>query len=121
MVLMKNLVATLMVVLVATIGGLAQSGRRTAPTPAPTPRPADPTQYSESKPRPPRYRPTERFPGIGDNNTANPSVTKPAQAATPAVGDDEVLKVETNLITIPVSLFDRNGLYIPGLRQQDFK
>jgi VWFA-related protein len=32
-----------------------------------------------------------------------------------------VLRVETNLITIPVSVFDRNGLYIPGLRQNDFR
>ncbi len=32
-----------------------------------------------------------------------------------------MVRVETNLITIPVSVFDRNGLYIPGLRQSDFK
>jgi VWFA-related protein len=31
------------------------------------------------------------------------------------------LKIETNLVTIPVSVFDRNGLYIPGLRQSEFK
>jgi VWFA-related protein len=31
------------------------------------------------------------------------------------------LKVETNLITIPVSVFDRNGLYIAGLHQKDFQ
>jgi VWFA-related protein len=37
------------------------------------------------------------------------------------VGSDEVVKVETNLVTIPVSVFDRNGLYIPGLKQDDFK
>ena len=31
------------------------------------------------------------------------------------------MKVETTLVTIPVSVFDRNGLYIPGLNQSDFK
>ena len=31
------------------------------------------------------------------------------------------MKVETNLVTIPVSVFDRNGLYIPNLRRTDFK
>ncbi|MEO8042109.1 MAG: VWA domain-containing protein [Acidobacteriota bacterium] len=40
----------------------------------------------------------------------------------PATSDgDEVVKVETNLITIPVSVFDRNGLYIPNLKKEDFK
>jgi len=118
---MKDLIKVSLLVLMLSAGGFAQSGRRTAPTPAPTPRPDVPGQYSESKPRPPRSRPTERFPGIGDNSKAKPSVTETEQAAKPAAGDDEVLKVETNLITIPVSVFDRNGLYIPGLRQQDFK
>src|SRR6185295_1095056 len=54
----------------------------------------------------------------GDVKTAAaPSVTP----ATDAKDDGEVLRVETNLITIPVSVYDRNGLYIPGLRQQEFK
>ena len=35
--------------------------------------------------------------------------------------DGEVLQVETSLVTIPVSVFDRNGLYIPNLRRTDFK
>jgi Ca-activated chloride channel homolog len=97
-----------------------QSGRRSAPTPTPTPRPEDPSQYSESKPRPPRVRNIERFPGIAGDakpKAANETPTVAAAART----DEEVLKIETNLITIPVSVFDRNGLYIPGLRQNDFK
>ena len=123
MVLMKNLVAVLLFLSVLAVAGLGQSGRRAGPTPKPTPRPDDPEQYSESKPRPSRSRPAERFPGIGDNSKPKPSPTSTGQTTTvtETPGDDEVLKVETNLITIPVSVFDRNGLYIPGLRQQDFK
>jgi len=34
---------------------------------------------------------------------------------------EDVVKVETNLITIPVSVFDRHGLYIPNLKKEDFK
>ncbi len=34
---------------------------------------------------------------------------------------DEVLKIDKNLITIPVSVFDRNGIYIPNLEQANFK
>jgi VWFA-related protein len=48
-----------------------------------------------------------------------PGILAPATNAKP--DSDDVLKVETNLVTIPISVYDRNGLYIPGLRQQDFK
>jgi Ca-activated chloride channel family protein len=106
----------------------AQSGRRVTtaiPTPMRTPAADDSKpQYSESKPRKPR---TERIP----NRFPNISIRKdePAEAATPvqtnvpdqSEAEGETLRIETNLITIPVSVFDRNGLYIPGLTQKNFK
>jgi len=36
-------------------------------------------------------------------------------------GSDEVLKVQTNLVTMPVSVLDRDGRFVSGLGQQDFK
>jgi VWFA-related protein len=40
----------------------------------------------------------------------------------PDEGEGEiVVAIETNLVTIPVSVFDRNGLYIPNLRRSDFR
>ena len=45
----------------------------------------------------------------------------PSTSETPSsVEGEDIVKVETNLVTIPVSVFDRNGLYIPGLLQKDF-
>ncbi len=35
--------------------------------------------------------------------------------------DNEVIKVETNLVTMPVSVLDRDGRFISGLAQQDFQ
>jgi Ca-activated chloride channel family protein len=35
--------------------------------------------------------------------------------------DGEVIKIETNLITIPVSVFDRDGRFISNLQQADFQ
>jgi len=35
--------------------------------------------------------------------------------------DEEIITVDTNLVTIPVSVLDRNGLYIPSLSQENFK
>jgi Ca-activated chloride channel family protein len=37
------------------------------------------------------------------------------------VKDDEVIKVETNLVTMPVSVLDRDGRFVGGLQQKDFK
>ena len=37
------------------------------------------------------------------------------------VGDDDVLSVNTTLVTIPVSVMDRAGKYIPDLRKEDFR
>jgi VWFA-related protein len=35
--------------------------------------------------------------------------------------DDEVIRVETNLVTIPVSVLDRDGRFITGLQKPDFR
>lgn len=105
--------------LIASSAVTAQSGRRVAPTPAPVieQRSTGEAGYSESRPR---IRRTQRVP----DRFAGVSASEPQPTPTPggqADEDGEVLKIETNLITIPVSVFDRNGLYIPGLRQSEFK
>jgi Ca-activated chloride channel homolog len=122
---MKNIfVASILGLLVST-AVFSQSGRRVAPIPTPAPKTVDendPTQYSESKPRANRTPVVaERFPGIGIGS-AKTKVPPVTVTTLPEVPDDgEVVRVETNLVTIPVSVFDRNGLYIPGLRQTNFK
>jgi VWFA-related protein len=37
------------------------------------------------------------------------------------VGEDEVVRVNAALVTVPVSVLDRDGRFIPGLRQEDFR
>ncbi|MGH9948521.1 MAG: VWA domain-containing protein [Pyrinomonadaceae bacterium] len=93
---------------------LAQSGRKASPSPTPKIKTEEPATFSESKPgtkRPPRVFPAN----LRSSNTVENA--KSADAAT----DENTIKVNTNLITIPVSVFDRNGLYIPNLRQDEFK
>ncbi len=108
----------------------AQSGRRVtaAPTPAPVPESEREPDYSESSPRKPRtisVRPTFRVGADGKpTNSQNSQVqTQETSTQTTATtdGEDEIVTIDTNLVTIPVSVFDRNGLYIPNLRQSDFK
>lgn len=53
------------------------------------------------------------------------SGAKPAASAAQdegeEVGDGEVLRVTTNLVSIPVSVMDRDGRYIFDLKQEDFR
>ncbi len=55
--------------------------------------------------------------------SANQTTKQPnaAQTNDDVVQDDEVLKVETELVTIPVTVFDRDGRFITDLQQKDFQ
>lgn len=44
----------------------------------------------------------------------------PTEDAGP-VTDNEVITVDTNLVSIPVKVLDRSGRFIPGLKKDDFK
>ncbi len=46
---------------------------------------------------------------------------RPNATSTPGNGEDEVIRVETNLVTMPVSVLDRDGRFITGLTQRDFQ
>jgi VWFA-related protein len=37
------------------------------------------------------------------------------------VGENDVIRVDTTLVTIPVSVMDREGRYIPNLNKDDFR
>lgn len=105
-------------IIISVTGVFAQSGRKIKPAPTPEPDRVEVPVYSESTPKPKRAvwgRPT----GRPDQKAAMPA-PKPIPDTT-AEGDDGEVKVETNLVTIPVSVFDRNGLYVPNLAQGDFK
>jgi len=98
-----------------------QSGRKIAPTPTPDVVLENPGTYSESKPaatRPPRIIPSLRG---STTNDSNGKQTADQGKNTSVETDETAIKVETNLITIPVSVFDRNGLYIPNIQQNEFR
>lgn len=128
---MKRFIVGLLFIFTFVSIGAAQSGRKveTAPTPAVTEN-QDAGDYSESAPNKPRaiYASPNYSRKKSKSQTkadAKPLPTQTAPVSTSpnqtATEEEEVVKVETSLITIPVSVFDRNGLYIPNLRQADFK
>jgi VWFA-related protein len=77
--------------------------------------PTPPTIKNDTETRDPRSGP----PVLQD--AQHPDQT--TSGGTPEKGDgsDEVLKVQTNLVTMPVSVLDRDGRFVSGLGQQDFK
>src|SRR5215204_208180 len=105
----------------------AQSGRKITPTTTPD----EPISrhnkdenagFSESKPLPKRA--VTPFPSLRNapKDERKPLPPSPNQKEEVlSESEDEAVRVETNLVTIPVSVFDRNGLYIPNLSKENFK
>jgi len=48
-------------------------------------------------------------------------VAMPQSSPTPQPVDMDVVRVETNLVTVPVSVVDRDGRYISDLQKEDFQ
>jgi VWFA-related protein len=68
---------------------------------------------------------TRRPPTLGGavaTNDPQPAGRRAPQSNEPVdVDEDEVLSVNTTLVTLPVSVTDRYGKYIPDLRKEDFR
>src|SRR5580765_661386 len=109
---MKNFPFVLLLLATLVAGALGQSSTSSRPRVAPTPRP--PTLGNDTyKSSPPQGPPV--LSGAGQRQ---PSAVP---TATPPVDDNEVIKIETNIVTMPVSVLDRDGRFISGLQKSDFK
>jgi len=53
-------------------------------------------------------------------NEQQPSSTSPQNAGPEEVSEGDIVRVNTTLVSIPVSVTDRDGKYIPNLRKEDF-
>jgi hypothetical protein len=116
---MKKVLFILLGVMICTIVTQAQSGRKIQPVPTPAPKLEDsPGDYSESVSQPRRPIAPPQFRGSASTPNAGTVGAAPTQ---PDPDGEDIIKVETDLITIPVSVFDRNGLYIPNLQKGNFK
>jgi Ca-activated chloride channel homolog len=54
-------------------------------------------------------------------NEQQPDSTQPKDVGPEEVSEGDVVKVETTLVSIPVTVMDRDGKYIPNLRKEDFR
>ncbi|HEY8559914.1 MAG TPA: VWA domain-containing protein [Pyrinomonadaceae bacterium] len=124
---MKKFVLFSSCVLCFSVVAAAQSGRRITAQPTPersisSPHKDENPGYSESKPLPKRaVRPLPTMRNIPDAERKPLPPAPNAEAEILSDSEDEAIRVETNLVTIPVSVFDRNGLYIPNLAKENFQ
>lgn len=78
------------------------------------------------QPNAPSSSTTSRTPvlaGANRTNSSQPSKepTVAAKSGPEEVDAGDVIRVDTTLVTLPVSVMDRDGKYIPNLRKQDFR
>ncbi len=76
------------------------------------------------KPSAPNASTPSRPPVLGGRTTTagQPSVQSPTINSGPEeVGAGDVIRVDTTLVTLPVSVTDRSGRYIPDLTKEDFR
>jgi VWFA-related protein len=102
---MKNFVCLIGLIFVFSTIGFAQ-GR---PTVTPS------TKKTNERPA---ATPTPTPQATPDESTAT---IQPINEASPIVSDDDVLRVETTLVSLPVQVMDRNGRFIGGLLKEDFQ
>ncbi|MGB7926078.1 MAG: VWA domain-containing protein [Pyrinomonadaceae bacterium] len=75
---------------------------------------ARPTDAQQTRPR--------RTGQPAGTQTAAPSPTPlPSDDQSEGLDADDVIRIDTTLITVPVNVTDRNGKYVGNLRQQDFR
>ena len=108
---MKRIItlALLLICFALSVSGQQTRPRRVGET-------AGPSSPSKTTARPP----------VLDGSNSTRTTTQTGQTQQPQSGPEEVdsndvIRVNTNLVTIPVSVMERDGRYAPNLRKEDFR
>jgi VWFA-related protein len=75
---------------------------------------------SEPAPAP---RPPTLANANGGSTSIDPNVAASSNVSSPGpeeVGEGDVVRVNTTLVTVPVSVLDRDGRFVPNLKREDF-
>ena len=113
---MKKIALILACLVLFGFSALAQSSRSRIVTA--TPQPTPPTIKGDVM----TTQTEKRAPVLqGGRTNPIPSPTPPTDNQEKVEDDNEVIRVETNLVTMPVSVLDRDGRFISGLQQRDFQ
>lgn len=101
----------------------AQTGKKTRPriVNVPNPTPQTQTNRPELKNKPESSTQSRKPPVLIDHSSKKSPTTTTTKTEEIIEDDDDVIKIETNFVTLPVSVLDRNGRFVAGLAQRDFK
>ncbi len=102
----------------------AQSGRKiksASAQPVPTPETQNSDEYSESKSGSSIILSPNLSKDKKSKKETTPKTTPSTQTGETTTNNEDVVKVDTSLVTIPVSVYERSGVYVGDLRQADFK
>lgn len=78
-----------------------------------------PTDQSQKTNRRPDPAPTPT-PAASPSSTPEPLAPTP-KVSVPAVDEGEVIKIDTEIVTVPVRAVDKNNRFVTGLTKDDFK
>jgi VWFA-related protein len=124
---MKRILTLVLLSLFATAliqtAGAQTRPRRVGSTPPQQPQQSQSQSQTQPNDPSPAARPS-RPPVLGganrDPNEQKPQSTQSKDAGPEEVSEGDIVRVETTLISIPVSVMDRDGKYIPNLTKDDF-
>ncbi|HRH44950.1 MAG TPA: VWA domain-containing protein [Pyrinomonadaceae bacterium] len=124
---MKKIVPLILCVGLLSLAVFAQSGRSrprvvvtdNLPNSQNQTTPSDPNSQTTSPTPTPET--TKRPPVLIGDTKSTPSTSTTNSKESEVIEDDEVIKVETNLVTIPVTVLDRDGRFVSGLQKQNFQ
>jgi Ca-activated chloride channel family protein len=68
-----------------------------------------------------RAQPAKTEPGRQEKRKDGAGQNDKRKADAPPADDEEVLSVDTSLVTVPVRVSDRSGRFIPDLKREDFR
>jgi Ca-activated chloride channel homolog len=94
-------------------------GQATTSAPPTTTAPPATTSVPAQRSRPPVLggAPTSNTPSATAQTSSAPASSDEREE----VGEGDVLRVSTTLVSVPVSVMDRAGKYVPNLQQRDFR
>ncbi|MDQ3634015.1 MAG: VWA domain-containing protein [Acidobacteriota bacterium] len=123
---MRKTVFVLLILGLFCLSAFAQTGKKTRPrivkTPTSTPQTQTQRPVLQNDTQNKTTQQVGKPPVLVDNTSKKPPSTKDQVPADEEVlEDDEIIKVDTNFVTLPVSVLDRQGRFISGLTQNQFQ
>src|ERR1700686_4677782 len=82
---------------------------------------SDDTSQTARPSRPPVLGGANRDPNEQRPGEQKPESTKSKDAGVEEISEGDVVRVNTTLVSVPVSVMDRDGKYIPNLGKEDFR